>query len=202
MAHNELDDRRLIHETLNGSQAAFQALIEKYQQRIFRLLQRFTRGQAHETEDLAQDVFLKVFKRLHTFQFESAFYTWLYRIAMNTATDHVQRKRRSPVQSVEDPIIYEKGESERSNPGRGMMEREFGKVAHEVLEKMPEKYRLILQLREFEELSYDEIAKILGCALGTVESRLFRAREKFRSILIRLYPEYAPGDEEQEGEES
>lgn len=191
---NEPDDRRLVHETLQGSQTAFQTLIERYQVRIFRLLHRFVR-EPHETEDLAQDVFLKVFKRLHTFQFESAFYTWLYRIAINTAMDHVQRKRRSPVQAVEDVTVFEKGSNESASPDQNMVRHEMGKAAREVLARMPEKYRVILELREYEEMSYDEIAKVMDCAMGTVESRLFRAREKFREILIELYPEYAAQDD-------
>jgi len=183
-------DRELIHASLSGSQEAFQCLVERHQQRVFRLLQRFTKD-ASATEDLAQDVFLKAFRRLHTFHFDSAFYTWLYRIAVNTATDFLDRKRRSPVQTVEAPEIFEK-ETNASGlaPDRAMQEQELRAVARDVLERLPEKYRLILVLREYEELSYEEIAGVLRCALGTVESRLFRARERFREILERHYPEY------------
>ena len=183
-------DRELILGTLSGSQEAFQRLVERHQRRVFRLLQRFTRD---DTEDLAQEVFLKAYRRLHTFHFDSAFYTWLYRIAVNTATDYLERRRRSPVQAVESPEMYEKGAGgTASAPDVPTLHRELREVARDVLDRLPSKYRLILVLREYEELSYEEIASTLRCALGTVESRLFRARERFRELLERHYPDYCP----------
>ncbi len=193
MPLSERDDRFLVHEVLNGSQAAFQCLIERYQLRIFRLLRRFTKEPA-EIEDLAQDVFLKVYRKLDTFHFDSMFFTWMYRIAMNTAMDYFDRKRRNPVRAVEDPGVFERGErnSGAFSPQRNLMQKELEVVTQDVLARMPEKYRLILVLREYEDLPYEEMAQVLGCAMGTVESRLFRARAKFREILERIYPEYSP----------
>lgn len=188
------NDRALIEATIAGSQTAFEALVLRHQDRIFRLLSRFTREPA-EVEDLAQDVFLKAFRRLHTFQFNSQFYTWLYRIAVNTASDGVQRRRRNPVQAVENPGAFETSDVDSGppQPDRILMEGELQRATREVLARLPEKYRQILVLREYEDLSYDEIAATLGCALGTVESRLFRAREKFKEILESEYPEFGQG---------
>lgn len=191
---NSIEDRALIEATLTGSQAAFEALIARHQEKIFRLLQRFTRDAA-EVEDLAQEVFLKAYRRLHTFQFGSAFYTWLYRVAVNTANDAVQRRKRSPVRAVEDPGVFESADAQDgpAAPDRSMLEGELVQATRVVLDRMPEKFRNILVLREFEDLSYEEIAASLGCALGTVESRLFRARARFRELLEELYPEFAQG---------
>lgn len=191
-------DSELIDAVLAGDPDAFQALIERYQDRVFRLLSRFCRDRA-ETEDLAQDVFLKVFRKLHTFQRDSGFYTWLYRIAVNTATDDLTRRRRRRLQLVEDVTILDGGDRHGNarEPGHAgsaqpLLDEEIRRVTREILDTLPEKYRTILLLREYEDLSYTDMAEVLQCSMGTVESRLFRARQRFKEALERAYPELVP----------
>ena len=189
----EAADADLIAAVLDGSEPAFGHLLERYRERVFRLLSRFTRDWA-ETEDLAQEVFVKVFRKLHTFQQDSAFYTWLYRITVNTATDQMARRKRRRLHLVEDNTSLDRGEPESGYGGAAqpLMEQEVREVTRTVLDKLPEKYRSILILREYEDLSYTEMAEVLGCSIGTVESRLFRARKRFKEALERSYPDLVP----------
>lgn len=189
----ETPDKDLIAAALDGSEAAFGALIDRYKDRLFRLLGRYCRDQI-ECEDLAQEVFLKVFRKLHTFQQESAFYTWLYRIAVNAATDHLSRSSYRRLRLVEDDTMLDTGSrDEATSPAAPLMKAELAAVTRAIVDALPEKYRTILVLREFEDLSYNEIAAVLQIQLGTVESRLFRARQRFKEQLERLHPELVPG---------
>ena len=173
----EPDDAELIAAILGGSESAFAALVRRYQDRVFRLLSRYTRDAA-ECEDLAQEVFLKVFRKLHTFQQDSAFFTWLYRITVNTATDHLSRLSRRRLTLVEDDVVLDSGRprSETASVEQPLLDAELAEVTRKILDQMPEKYRTILVLREYEDLSYTDISAVLGLNLGTVESRLFRAQ--------------------------
>lgn len=186
-------DRELIAAALDGRESAFTTLIERYQDRVFRLLGRYCRD-ASECEDLAQNVFLKVFRKLHTFQHESQFFTWLYRITVNAATDHLAKASRRRLRLVDDEATLDafgQGRDE-DGPDAPMQRAELAEVTRAILAEMPEKFRTILVLREFEELSYNEIADVLQCRLGTVESRLFRARQRFREHLERAHPDLVP----------
>ncbi len=189
----ETDDATLIAAVLDGSEPAFAELIGRYEDRVFRLLSRYTRDSA-ECEDLAQEVFLKVFRKLHTFQHDAAFFTWLYRITVNTATDHLSRVSRRRLRLVEDEAVLESGEarSPQAEVDQPLLDEELIRITREVLDKLPEKYRTILILREYEDLSYTDIAAVLEIQMGTVESRLFRARQRFKEIIERLYPEHVP----------
>ena len=186
-------DAELIAATLQGSHHAFEQLVLRYQERLFRLLARFTRDHG-EAEDLAQDVFVKVFRKLHTFQQDSSFFTWLYRIAVNTATDALAKKSRRMLKLVEDTSELDSGQREPGHAGAlaPMLHDELRAITREVLDTLPDKYRTILILREFEDLAYTEMAQVLGCSLGTVESRLFRARQRFKDELERRHPELVP----------
>ncbi len=188
------EDSSLVQETLEGNQLSFQLLIERYQERIFGLVRHYTRSSV-EIEDIVQDTFIKAFHKLSTFQHQSSFSTWLYRIAVNTALDVLTRSGRSPVQAVEDPeALSQEGVASpvRIQPPDSRLEREeITKITHEVMEELPEIFRTVLVLREFEDRTYQEMADLLGISIGTVESRLFRARARFKDALIRLYPEYA-----------
>lgn len=186
----EASDRELIAAVLDGSESAFGQLVERYQDRVFRLLSRYCRDSV-ECEDLAQDVFLKVFRKLHTFNHDSQFFTWLYRITVNAATDHLSRASSRRLRLVEDTGVFERGDDEQS-PSAPLETAELAAVTRELVEQLPEKFRTILILREFEELSYTEIADVLQIQLGTVESRLFRARQRFKQALIRQHPELLP----------
>lgn len=194
------EDPQLVDEALGGNQLSFQLLVERYQERIFALARHYTRS-AVEIEDIVQDTFLKAYRRLETFQSQSSFSTWLYRIAINTALDFLKRVGRSPVQSVEDPELS--ASPVRGQAGSGvaiaapdarMRREEIARITAEVLEELPEIFRTVLVLREFEDLSYQEMADVLGISIGTVESRLFRARARFKEAMIRLHPEFATDD--------
>jgi RNA polymerase sigma-70 factor (ECF subfamily) len=184
------EDEMLVKETLAGNQASFQLLVERYQARIFAMTRHYTRNPV-EIEDLVQDTFLKAFSRLESFQHQSSFYTWLYRIATNTVLDHMKRCGRSPVQSVEDTDVVEAPHNTRSvGPDAAMEQNEIAKITHAVLEEIPDIFRTVLVMREFDDLSYQEIADVLGISIGTVESRLFRARARFKEKLLQRHPEF------------
>ncbi len=196
------EDASLVRETLEGNQLSFQLLVERYQDRIFGLVRHYTQ-RAVEVEDIVQDTFIKAFHRLETFQHQSSFSTWLHRIAVNTALDFLKRAGRNPVRTVEDPELGSEpgtgttgspGASDSSPaPGANLDREEIAQVTHRVLEELPEIFRTVLILREFEDMSYQEMAEMLAISIGTVESRLFRARARFKQALIRLYPEYGEG---------
>ena len=197
--NQETSDQELIAAILEGSEPAFGALIDRYKDRVFRLLGRYCRD-AVECEDLAQEVFLKVFRKLDTFQHESAFFTWLYRITVNAATDYLSRASRRRLRLVEEDAVLDEGarlhggmDVEGQSPAAPLLRDELARVTRQIVDKLPEKYRTILVLREFEDLSYNEIAEVLQCNLGTVESRLFRARQRFKEQLERCHPELVPG---------
>ena len=189
------EDMVLVHETLDGNQLSFQLLVERYQDRIFGLVRHYTRN-AVELEDLVQDTFIKAFHRLETFQHQSSFSTWLYRIAVNTCLDFLKRRGRNPVQAVEDPELLSHagssgaGTRELAAPEAGLEREEIAQVTHEALEELPDIFRTVLVLREFEEMAYQDIADLLGISIGTVESRLFRARARFKEAVLRLHPEF------------
>ncbi|MCA8954047.1 MAG: sigma-70 family RNA polymerase sigma factor [Planctomycetes bacterium] len=188
----ETPDAELISAVLEGSEVAFGTLVDRYKDRLFRLLGRYCRDQV-ECEDLAQDVFLKVFRKLDTFQGGSAFFTWLYRIAVNTATDHLARASSRRLRLVEDVVLeVNERDHDPENPAAPAMAAELASVTRTILDKLPEKYRTILILREYEELSYVQISEVLQCNLGTVESRLFRARQRFKEAIERDHPELVP----------
>lgn len=187
----EIPDSELIAASLEGSEAAFTRLVERYQDRLFRLLGRYCRDQI-ECEDLLQEVFLKVFRKLHTFQGDSQFFTWLYRIAVNAATDHLSRASHRRLRLVEDDSSLDVGTGAEASPEAPLLTAELAAVTRAIVDSLPEKFRTILVLREFEDLSYTEIAQVLQIQLGTVESRLFRARQRFKEALERLHPELLP----------
>ena len=188
-------DAELIARAVAGEHGAFGDLMERYQERVFRMLTRYA-GNRTEAEDLTQEVFLKVFRKLHTFQQDSQFYTWVYRIAVNTASDQLSRKSRRRLHLVEDGETLERAAHRTEGPGESadtpLLEEEVREVTRAVLATLPDKYRSILVLREYEDLSYNEISEVLELNLGTVESRLFRARQRFKEALTRMHPELVP----------
>jgi len=186
----ETSDQELIAAVLEGSESAFAQLVDRYKDRIFRLLGRYCRDVV-ECEDLAQEVFLKVFRKLHTFQQNSAFYTWLYRIGINTAKNYlVAMGRRAPTTTEfdsEDAENFEDGEYLRdvNTPENELMSKQIAKTVNDTMEQLPEELRTAIVLREIDGLSYEEIATVMDCPIGTVRSRIFRARE---TIAERLRP--------------
>jgi RNA polymerase sigma-70 factor (ECF subfamily) len=189
----QADENELIASAVAGDHGAFRSLVEMHELRVHRLLSRFTRDPG-ELEDLAQEVFVKVYRKLDTFQSDSAFYTWLYRIAVNTATDYLGRLHRRRLHLVETDAELDAVRQHEKTAGSAapLLEDELRRVTRQVLDTLPEKYRTILVLREYEDLSYTDMANVLQCSLGTVESRLFRARQRFKEALERLHPDLVP----------
>jgi len=183
-------DARLVQESLAGNQASFQDLVERYQGRLFALTRRYTKNPV-DIEDIVQDTFLKAFRRLDSFDHRSSFYTWIYRIATNTILDVLKRRGRSPVQTTEDPeILGDASVFDAPTPSAELEAREISEITQEVLSHLPDIFRCVLVMREYDEMAYQEIADTLGISIGTVESRLFRARARFKDKLLSLYPEY------------
>ena len=174
-------DSDLIKSVQAGDDGAFATLVERYTGRVYALVGGMVRDRL-AAEDIVQDVFFKVHRKLPTFEGKSRFYTWLYRVAYNTATDHLKKKRLDKSTSVED-FSYLDLESSGSGPDRNLANAELRRRMADAVAELPDKYRDILVLREYEECSYEEIAEILQCSKGTVESRLFRARARLKEKL-------------------
>jgi RNA polymerase sigma-70 factor (ECF subfamily) len=174
-------DQQLVAKVQRGDSRAFDMLVLKYQHKIFALISRYIRD-ADEVQDVAQEAFIKAYRALPRFRGDSAFYTWLYRIAINTAKNHlVSRSRRPPGSDVEieDAEYLEGGGALRSleNPENALFGEELKQVVENALRELPDDLRTAVTLREFDGLSYDDIAEIMDCPVGTVRSRIFRARE-------------------------
>jgi RNA polymerase sigma-70 factor (ECF subfamily) len=175
-------DWQLVQRVQRGDKRAFDLLVAKYQRKLFRLLSRLIRNPA-EIEDVAQEAFIKAYRALPNFRGESAFYTWLYRIAINTAKNYlVAQGRRAPTQTetdIEDAENFEDGDSLRTEdtPDRMLLSKQVAEAVNRAIERLPEELRTAIVLRELEGLSYDEIAMSMNCPIGTVRSRIFRARE-------------------------
>jgi RNA polymerase sigma-70 factor (ECF subfamily) len=181
MADREVD-QQLVERVQRGDKYAFDLLVSKYQRKLGRLISRFVRDAA-EAEDVTQDAFIKAYRALPSFRGESAFYTWLYRIGINTAKNHLlANKRRAPTST---PFDAEESESleeasllrEVNTPENELMSKQIVDVVQKSLQQLPEDLRNALTLREIEGLSYEEIASAMNCPVGTVRSRIFRARE-------------------------
>jgi RNA polymerase sigma-70 factor (ECF subfamily) len=183
-------DQLLVERVQQGDKKAFDILVAKYQHKIVKLISRYIRDQA-EVLDVAQDAFIKAYRALPKFRGESAFYTWLYRIAINTAKNYlVAQKRRLPDSDVEIDVAEQyEGTSElkdHATPERLLLKDEIERTVFEVIEQLPEDLRTAITLRELEGLSYEEIAEAMGCPIGTVRSRIFRAREAIHNKLKPL----------------
>ena len=183
-------DQQLVERAQRGDKHAFELLVSKYQRKLARLLSRFIRDST-EVEDVTQEAFIKAYRALPTFRGDSAFYTWLYRIGINTAKNYLAAMgRRAPTTTEidsEEAEGYEDGDQLRdlNTPENQMMSRQVAETVNQTLESLPEELRSAITLREIEGLSYDDIADIMNCPIGTVRSRIFRARE---AIAAKLRP--------------
>jgi len=183
-------DRQLVARAQRGDKRAFELLVEKYQRKLGRLLARFIRDPA-EVEDVTQEAFIKAYRALPAFRGDSAFYTWLYRIGINTAKNYLMALgRRAPTSTdveAEDAEGFEDGEQLRdiNTPESMLLSKEIAQTVNATIDQLPEELRTAIQLREIEGMSYEDIARIMDCPIGTVRSRIFRARE---AIAERLRP--------------
>jgi RNA polymerase sigma-70 factor, ECF subfamily len=184
-------DQQLVERAQRGDKHAFELLVAKYQRRLGRLISRFVRDSA-EVEDVTQEAFIKAYRALPGFRGESAFYTWLYRIGINTAKNYLLALgRRAPTSTQFDAEESEEFEDagllhEVSTPENELMSKQVVDVVNSSLQQLPEDLRTALTLREIEGLSYEEIAEVMNCPIGTVRSRIFRAREAIATNLRPL----------------
>ena len=173
-------DQQLVQRAQRGDLRAFDLLVLKYQGRIAALVSRYV-SDASEVEDVTQEAFIKAYRALGKFRGDSAFYTWLYRIAANAAKNHLVAKGRRPGAdaTIEDAEGFDEGGLllESASPEALAMGGELAEVVESALNALPDELTAALMLREFDGLSYDDIADVLGCPVGTVRSRIFRARE-------------------------
>ena len=192
-----MTDRRADHELVSmvqqGDKRAFDLLVLKYQQKVASLISRYIRDST-EVMDVTQEAFLKAYRALPGFRGESAFYTWLYRIAINTVKNHlVAQGRRPPGDDVEAEVAEQMDMGNRlrelGTPENHLLTEEIARTVQQALDELPTDLRTAIVLREFEGLSYEEIANAMDCPIGTVRSRIFRARE---AIDKRLRPLLSP----------
>jgi len=184
-------DQQLVARAQRGDKRAFELLVMKYQRKLGRLLSRWVRDPA-EVEDVTQEAFIKAYRALPSFRGDSAFYTWLYRIAINTAKNYlVALGRRAPTSTTfdnEEAESFEDADQLRDNstPESELEGKQIAAVVNKAMDALPEDLRTAITLREIEGLSYDEIANVMNCPIGTVRSRIFRAREAIATELRPL----------------
>ncbi|MBW7899978.1 MAG: RNA polymerase sigma factor RpoE [Rhodocyclaceae bacterium] len=189
MSEREID-QVLVERAQRGDKRAFEQLVQKYQRKLARLLSRFIRDPA-EVEDVAQEAFIKAYRALPSFRGDSAFYTWLYRIGTNTAKNFlVAQGRRAPTSTSfdsEEAETFDDGDLLRdiNTPESVLHSKQIGETVDAAMEALPEELRTAIVLREIEGLSYEEISRIMDCPIGTVRSRIFRARE---AVAAKLRP--------------
>jgi RNA polymerase sigma-70 factor (ECF subfamily) len=176
----QLTDKVLIERIQNGDQKSFNLLVGRYQHKVASIVSRYV--QQGDIPDVVQESFIKAYHALKLFRGDSAFYTWLYRIAVNTAKNYLIAQRRRPPSNDVDVNDAENYESvwplkEISNPENLMLSEELRQIVFRTIESLPEELRMAIILRELDSLSYEEIAAIMECPIGTVRSRIFRARE-------------------------
>lgn len=189
--NSEIDsDKRLVERVKRGDKRAFDVLVLKYQHRIANLITRYVRDQ-DEVLDVTQEVFVKAYRAMKNFRGDAQFYTWLYRIAINTAKNFLVAKSRRPPDTDIDVDEREFSEqsvviSEEGNPEDQLSAEQLKQVLQRALENLPEELRVALMLREFDGLSYDEIAQVMDCPVGTVRSRIFRGRESIEKSIAEM----------------
>jgi RNA polymerase sigma-70 factor, ECF subfamily len=183
-------DQQLVERVQRGDKLAFELLVAKYQRKLARLLSRLIRNPT-EIEDVSQETFIKAYRALPSFRGDSSFYTWLYRIGINTAKNHlVSQGRRVPTTTefnAEEAEVFDDADQLRDNntPENELMSKQIAVAVNKAMESLPDEMRTALTLREIDGMSYEDIAGIMNCPVGTVRSRIFRARE---AVAERLRP--------------
>ncbi|MCB1865866.1 MAG: RNA polymerase sigma factor RpoE [Chromatiales bacterium] len=183
-------DEDLVRRVQRGDKRAFDLLVLKYQQKIVNLIYRFVRDPT-EAQDVAQEAFIKAYRALPNFRGDSAFYTWLYRIAINTAKNALVARNRRPPGDDLDPQEAEQfsgatGLQDIATPERQLLSEEIAQTVNRAIESLPDDLRTAITLRELDGMSYEEIAETMDCPIGTVRSRIFRAREAIAKLLDPL----------------
>jgi RNA polymerase sigma-70 factor (ECF subfamily) len=184
-------DLELVERVQRGDKKAFDILVLKYQHKVVKLISRYLH-EPNEILDVAQEALIKAYRGLPNFRGESAFYTWLYRIVINTVKNYVVAQGRRPLEtettslSEGEPLIDEPNLKENATPEHLLLRDEIERTVFEVIEELPEDLRTAITLRELEGLSYEEIAEAMSCPIGTVRSRIFRAREAINNRLKPL----------------
>ncbi len=192
MSATDTSDLSLVRRVQRGDKGAFDALVLKYQHKVVKLVMRYVRNPA-EAEDVAQEAFIKAYRALAQFRGDSAFYTWLYRIAINTAKNAVVSRDRSPVefdldaQNSDESYDMQSRLKDSETPEGLVLTEEIRSTVNAAIEALPEDLRTAIVLRELEGLSYEEIASAMGCPVGTVRSRIFRAREAIDRRLREVF---------------
>ncbi len=189
MSEREID-QELVVRVQKGDKKAFDLLVLKYQLRLSKLVSRFLRNQS-DVPDVVQEAFIKAYRALPNFRGDSAFYTWLYRIGINTAKNHlVAQSRKSPANSIDVQEAEDYGASEwlkeYASPEREALAAELGSTINQAMGDLPSDLREAITLREIEGLSYEDIAAVMDCPIGTVRSRIFRAREAIDNKLAPI----------------
>jgi RNA polymerase sigma-70 factor (ECF subfamily) len=185
-------DLGLVQRVQRGDKTAFDMLVRKYQHKVVKLVMRYLRNQS-DAEDVAQEAFIKAYRAIPQFRGDSAFYTWLYRIAINTAKNALVSRDRSPVefdldlQSVEESNSMQARLADAETPESLLQTEEVRSAVNQAIEALPEDLRTAIVLRELEGLSYEEIAAAMDCPVGTVRSRIFRAREAIDKRLSEVF---------------
>ncbi len=188
----DVSDLSLVRRVQHGDKGAFDVLVLKYQHKLVKLVTRYVRNPA-EAEDIAQEAFIKAYRALPQFRGDSAFYTWLYRIAINTAKNAVVSRDRSPVDydldrsSIDESYDMQGRLKDSETPEGLVLTDEIRQTVNAAIEQLPEDLRTAIVLRELEGLSYEQIASTMGCPVGTVRSRIFRAREAIDHRLREVF---------------
>ncbi|MDV2503922.1 MAG: sigma-70 family RNA polymerase sigma factor [bacterium] len=180
-------DAFLVEQCRAGDEEACEALVRQYQERVFALISRMT-GDPDRVEDIAQEVFLKAFRSLKSFRGGSRFYTWLYRITVNTVLNTMRSQGRRQETSLDALEGFEVQADADMEPAEVTARLELARRVREAIDQLEEPYRVIVYLRELEDLSYEEIAEVVELPVGTVKSRLFRARQQLKGLLQDLLP--------------
>ncbi|MET1219735.1 MAG: RNA polymerase sigma factor RpoE [Glaciecola sp.] len=186
----QMTDQQLVEKVQQGDKQAYNLLVLKYQNRVTNLVARYVKNTG-DIADVTQEAFIKAYRALPNFRGESAFYTWLYRIAVNSAKNYlVSQSRKPPANDVdaEEAEFYDGGEvlHEMASPERKLLTNEIETVLLKAVAKLPEDLRMAISLREMEGMSYEDIAIVMDCPVGTVRSRIFRAREAVDAVIRPL----------------
>lgn len=183
----QFTDQQIVEKVQRGDKNAFGLLVTKYQHKVAHLVSRYVKNSG-DVADVTQEAFIKAYRALPNFRGDSAFYTWLYRIAVNSAKNYlVAQGRKPPANDVDadEADFYDGSDAlkEQNSPERSLMSEQLEKVLFDTVEQLPEDLRMAITLRELEGLSYEDIANVMDCPVGTVRSRIFRAREAIDKVL-------------------